>query len=133
MDQGPIDVVVISPERRVFQEQVDALVLTAHDGELGILRDRAPLMCELAVGQLRYTKDGQTQRFFVDGGFAQVLANSVTVLTSQALPAEMVTAEVVEAAEREVEQHQGTRLEERQAREHAQRRLSVLRALHGRR
>lgn len=128
-DSQNIHVVVITPERQVLEETVDAVVLPAHDGELGVLRDRAALMCELGIGQFRYTQGGQTRRLFIDGGFAQVVDNRVTVLTARALPAEQVTAEVVAAAQRDIDQHQGLDPDTRLAYERAQRRLSVLRGL----
>jgi F-type H+-transporting ATPase subunit epsilon len=128
-DSKAISLAVITPERQVLEQTVEAVVLPAHDGELGVLRDRAALMCELGIGQLRYTDSGRTQRLFIDGGFAQVFDNHVIVLTSRALPAEQVTAEVVAAAGRAVDEQQGHKEEERLARERAQRRLSVLRNL----
>jgi F0F1-type ATP synthase epsilon subunit len=66
---------------------------------------------------------------FIDGGFAQVLDNQVTVLTNQALTNEAVTAEVVAAATRALDEQQGHDEESLLAREQAQRRLSVLRHL----
>ena len=128
-DSQDIHVVVITPERQVIEETVDAVVIPAHDGEIGVLHDRAALMCELGIGQLRYTQAGQTRRLFVDGGFAQVFDNHVTVLTTRALPAEQVTAEVIAVAQRDIDQHQGFDADTRDARERAQRRLSVLRGL----
>ncbi len=127
----PIHLVVITPERQVLDERTEAVVIPAHDGELGILRDRAALMCELGIGQLRYGPPGQAKRLFVDGGFAQIIDNSVTVLTNRALPAEEITAETVRAFEREVDRHTGIDAEARTAREAAQRRLSVVRGLKG--
>jgi F-type H+-transporting ATPase subunit epsilon len=95
----PLHVTVITPERRVVDAEADAVIIPAHDGELGVLRDRAALLCELGIGQLRYTQGNQTQRVFLDGGFAQVLDNRVTVLSNRALRADEVTAEMVRDAE----------------------------------
>jgi F-type H+-transporting ATPase subunit epsilon len=128
-DTRNIHLVVITPERQVLEKAVDAVVIPMHDGELGVLRDRAALMCELGIGQLRYTDRDETRRMFIDGGFAQVIDNRVTVLTSRAVPAEEVTAEVVAAATRAVDQHQGYEEDTRLAREQAQRRLSALQRL----
>ena len=85
-------------------------------------------MCELGIGQLRYTQANQTRRLFIDGGFAQVFDNHVTVLTSQALPAELVTGEVLAAAEKDAGAPAGPA---RETHERAQRRLSALRRLSG--
>ncbi len=130
-DSSDIKLLVLTPERQVLEETADAVVIPAHDGELGILRDRAALVCELGTGQLRYTRGGTTRRLFVDRGFAQVANNHVTVLTGEALRAEEVTAEVVAAASRAVEQCQGLAPQTQIARQQAQRRLSVLRSIHG--
>jgi F-type H+-transporting ATPase subunit epsilon len=120
---------VITPERLVLDEASEAVVIPAHDGEVGILVNRAALMCELGVGQLRYAKGGGTHRVFIDGGFAQVYDNAVTVLTADAIPAENVTAEAIAEAERAVGDSQGHEPEELEARRHAQHRLSALRRL----
>ncbi len=128
-DSNDIHLLVITPEHQVLEQPVDSVVIPAHDGELGVLRNRSPLMCELGIGQLRYTAAGRTQRMFIDGGFAQVLDNQVTVLTNRALPNEAVTAEVVAAATRALDEHPGHDEETRLAHEQAQRRLSVLRHL----
>lgn len=124
-----MNLVVITPERQVLAESAEAVVIPAHDGEIGVLWDRAPLVCELGIGQLRYTKAGRTVRLFIDGGFAQVLNNHVTVLTGRALPARTVTAQVVSAAARAVDEHQGTEPDTLRARELAQRRLRELRRI----
>ena len=127
----PIKLLVITPQRQVLDESVDAVVIPAHDGELGILLDRAPLMCELGIGQLRYTRQNDTRRVFIDGGFAQVLANRVVVLTNRAVPAEQVTPEMIAAAEKEAEQHTGTTEAALAARDQARERAAVLRRIRG--
>ncbi len=125
----PIRLTVITPERQVLAVDTTSVVFAAHDGEVGILRDRAPLMCELGIGQLRYEAGGPTRRMFIDGGFAQVYENAVTVLTQRAVPAENVTAEMVAAAQQAVQQFKGTDPETQSARQQAQRRVSVLQGL----
>jgi F-type H+-transporting ATPase subunit epsilon len=124
-----VSVLVITPERQVLEETADSVVIPAHDGELGVLRDRAALMCELGIGQLRYSQAGQTRRLFIDGGFAQVLDNRITVLTSRAILAEQIDANVMTQAEQAVTGEHGHDPEARVAHERAQRRLSVLRHL----
>ena len=82
--------VVVTPERALLDETVDFVVLPMYDGELGVLPGRAPLIGRLGYGELRIRRGEQTDRFFVDGGFAQVRANVVTVLTSKAVKAEEI-------------------------------------------
>ncbi len=128
-DGKSIRLVVITPEHEVLQETTDAVVIPAHDGELGVLTDRAPLMCELGIGQLRYHAAHITRRLFIDGGFAQVNENRVIVLTSRAIMAEDISPELVAEAERIAAEATGHDAEAVAAREQAQRRASVLRGL----
>src|SRR5438132_8462330 len=97
-----VQCVIVTPERAVLDEPVDFVALPMYDGELGVLPGRAPLIGRLGYGELRTRLGTQTHRFFVDGGFAQVRANVVTVLTPRALRAEEInpdaTAQALEAA-----------------------------------
>jgi F-type H+-transporting ATPase subunit epsilon len=83
---------IITPEQQVFDGDATSVVLPAHDGFLGVLTNRAPLLCELGTGVLRVDtpKEG-SKEFYVDGGFAQVLNNDVTILTERAAAAEAVS------------------------------------------
>jgi F-type H+-transporting ATPase subunit epsilon len=82
---GPsLHVVVISPERTVFDGQADGVVAPAWDGEIGILRGHAPLMAVLGSGEMRVTRGATVERFHVEGGFLQVANDVVTVLSEKA-------------------------------------------------
>ncbi|MBK9127232.1 MAG: ATP synthase F1 subunit epsilon [Phycisphaerales bacterium] len=131
MAASALQLSVITPEQQVLEQQADEVVIPAHDGELGILPQRAPLMCELGIGQLRFVAGGRTTRLFVDGGFAQVFENRVTVLTNRALLAAQIGKDVLAAAEKAVAASPGTDADKRVAYERDQRRLSVLRSLAG--
>src|SRR6266446_4017979 len=86
--QRGLQCVVVTPERAVLDEPVDFVALTLYDGELGVLPGRAPLIGRLGYGELRIRRGESTRRYFVDGGFAQVRNNVVTVLTPRAIRAE---------------------------------------------
>lgn len=73
-------VTVISPESAVFDGEADAVVAPAHDGEIGILADHAPLMTTLGAGELVIRTGPATRRFRVQGGFLQVVKNRVRIL-----------------------------------------------------
>ncbi len=64
----------------------------AHDGEMGVLPNRAPLVCKLGIGPLRVDGTDGKQFFFIDGGFAQMLNNRLTILTEQARKVEELDA-----------------------------------------
>jgi F-type H+-transporting ATPase subunit epsilon len=75
---------VITPERAVLETNATFVAFPAHDGEVGILRDRAPLLFKLGIGELRVETPEGNHRFFVDEGFAQMVDNRLTLLTEQA-------------------------------------------------
>lgn len=86
MAREQLDFSLITPESKAFEGKVDFVAIPAHDGEIGILPDRAPLVVQLGAGRLK-ARTGETDRlWFVDAGFAQVLANRVVVLTQKAVP-----------------------------------------------
>ncbi len=122
-----LHVTVITPERRVLDSEADAVVIPAHDGEIGVLRGRAALLCELGIGQLRYTEHNQMHRVFIDGGFAQVLDDRITVLSHHAFAAEEVTPAMVSEAEAATKQPAGRDAEAQLEGQRARRRLRALR------
>src|SRR5919204_863051 len=89
-----IQCVVVTPERAVVDEPAEFVALPMYDGELGVLPGRAPLIGRLGVGELRLQQHGAAKRFFVDGGFVQVRADTVSVLTNKAIPAGEIDAAV---------------------------------------
>jgi F-type H+-transporting ATPase subunit epsilon len=77
-----LTVSVISPEAVLYEGTTDSVVAPAFDGEVGILTGHAPMMTLLGKGILRL--GGNAQRFNVDGGFLQVVDNTVRVVTEKA-------------------------------------------------
>ena len=58
---------VITPEAVVLETRASSASFPAHDGEFGILRDRAPLVCKLGIGVMRLDTPDGPQRVFLDG------------------------------------------------------------------
>src|SRR5689334_5985259 len=75
---------VITPERAVLETEATFVAFPAHDGEVGILPGRAPLLFKMGIGELRVETPEGNHKFFVDGGFAQMVENRLTLLTEQA-------------------------------------------------
>src|SRR5947209_9562623 len=88
--QKSLHCVIVTPELAVLDQTADFVALPMVDGELGVLPGRAPLIGRLGIGELRTVVGNTIHRYFVDGGFAQVRDNAVTVLTSKAVPAEEI-------------------------------------------
>jgi len=77
-----LTVSVISPEAVLFQGTTDSVVAPAFDGEVGILTGHAPMVTLLGAGELRL--GNAAQRFRVEGGFLQVVDNTVRIVTEHA-------------------------------------------------
>ena len=75
--------VIVTPEKAVMDERAEFIVLPMIDGELGVLPSHAPLIGRLGKGELRITQSGAIKKLQIEGGFAQVRADVVTVLTSR--------------------------------------------------
>ena len=71
---------VVTPERRVLSESVNAVTVPGRGGEMGILPGHAPLISELQTGVLSYNEDGTTFQLHVSGGFVEVNNDRVAVL-----------------------------------------------------
>ncbi len=81
-----VQIVIVTPEKAVLNSTVDFIVLPMIDGELGVLPKHAPLIGRLGSGELRLTTRGSIQKWKIQGGFAQIRSDVVTVLTGQASP-----------------------------------------------
>lgn len=89
---------VITPERAVLECETTSVVFPAHDGELGVLVNRSALLCRVGIGAMRIQQASGTQTLFVDGGFAQVVNNRLTILTEQSKKPEELNAQDAEQA-----------------------------------
>ena len=80
--------IVVTPEKTVLSQDSTFIVLPLFDGEYGILPNHAPLIARLGAGELRITgTNGQLALFYVEGGFVEVLGDTIALLTMYALPA----------------------------------------------
>jgi F-type H+-transporting ATPase subunit epsilon len=75
---------VVTPERRVLAEKVDAVYVPGMTGEFGILAGHTPLISRLQTGVLTYTQGSATEKLHVSGGFVEVNQDRVTVLADVA-------------------------------------------------
>ena len=83
---------VVTPERRVLSESVNAVTVPGRGGEMGILPGHAPLISELQTGVLSYNEDGTTFQLHVSGGFVEVNDDRVAVLAEIAEKPEEIDA-----------------------------------------
>ena len=78
---------IVTPEKRVFSEEVESLVVPAERGYLGVLAGHAPLLCTLQPGEIRMIRDGGEICFSTGGGFMEIAGGKASLLTESAEPA----------------------------------------------
>ena len=92
---------IVTPEKKVVDTTAEEMQIPGKNGYLGILPGHAPLITELAVGEITFRAGGEEQRLAVAWGFAEVLPNKVTILAETAeRPAEIDVARAREAKKR---------------------------------
>ena len=93
-----IELQVVTPQRHVLQETVQAIEIPGKEGYLGVLPGHAPLITELGIGILAYRKGAETRYLTIVGGYAEVLPDRVIVLAEISERAEEVDVERTRAA-----------------------------------
>ncbi len=92
---------IVTPEKKVVDTAATEAQIPGKNGYLGILPGHAPLITELAVGEVTFRSGADEQRFAVAWGFAEVLPDRVTILAESAeRPSEIDAARAREAKER---------------------------------
>lgn len=94
----PLKLEIVTPEARIFSDEVDTVVLPGFEGEMGVLPAHAPLVTTLQVGELRYTKAGKTTELVVGEGLVEVTGSSTRILTDMAVNADNIDEQAVEQA-----------------------------------
>jgi len=93
---------VLTPERQIYEGQIDFAVVQAYDGEMGFLYNHAPLISELGTGEIRLRIGDNTEYFYVDGGFVEIKNNSLIILAQEAAIKQELKADVLEAKIKEI-------------------------------
>lgn len=90
---------IVTPEAQTFDQPASQVILPSHDGMLGVLTNRAPMLVKLGVGplQIDLQSGGKSVYFYVEGGVAQMKDNKLTVLTHNAIPSAEITADAARA------------------------------------
>ena len=99
----PIQLEIVTPERLVYEDEVDSVNVPGIEGELGILPHHAPLLSILGFGELRIRKGGAEESFAIVGGFVQVRPDKVVVMAETADLAGEIDLAKAEEARREAE------------------------------
>ncbi len=132
----PLRLEILTPERAVYDDEVDMVIAPGSEGYLGILPHHAPLLTALGPGEFRVKKGGVEEVMAVFGGFMDVRGDRVTVLTEAAEQADEIDEGRAQAARDAAQQQLATATspaEEARARVSLERSLVRLRVTQRRR
>jgi ATP synthase F1 epsilon subunit len=108
-----LQISILTPERPFWTGEAEEIVLPTETGEMGVLKNHAPIITGLDVGAMLIRTKEQWSSFALMGGFAVVKKNKVTILANEAEAAETIDAEEAklsfEAAKEALEQAEGAK------------------------
>ena len=119
---------LVSPEARVFAGEVDMVVVPGVDGEFGVLAGHAPFMSTIRPGAIAVHAGGEVTRTFIQGGFAEVTPDGLTILAEEAIDLAEVDAADIERELTEAREDLGQARKEDETRD-AQARIEKFEAL----
>lgn len=94
----PLTLEIVTPEKKVYSDTVDSVVLPTVQGEINVLPGHQPLMGVLVAGELEATRSGNREYLAVDKGFIRVLHDTVSVITEAAINVVDIDLSAVEEA-----------------------------------
>ena len=94
---------IATPDHLVLTEGVDEVILPSVEGYMGVRPGHAPLLAALDVGEISFRIGSEEKYLACSGGFAEVLADSVSILAETAEPAEEIDVERAERAREQAE------------------------------
>ncbi len=98
-----IHLVIVTPERQLFNGLVDRVTIPSTRGYLGLLPGHAPLLAELGIGNIMCRIGGRSEEFVCSWGFAEVLPDRVVLLAQTAEPASEIDLNRAEQAKARAE------------------------------
>jgi F-type H+-transporting ATPase subunit epsilon len=103
---------IVTPESKVFSDDVDMVTLPGIEGEMGIYPQHVPLMTQLTAGEISVRKGGQDFFLAVGDGFVEVTGQTVSILTDMAIKAENIDEAKAEEARRRAESRLAEKLDD---------------------
>lgn len=95
---------IITPERIVYREMIDIIIVPALDGDLGVLAGHAPLVTGIKIGVIKIKKDGEEFLISTSGGVMEVQPEQVNLIVNSAeLPHEIDVERAEQAKKRAVQ------------------------------
>lgn len=92
---------IVTPDRKFFSGEVESVIVRGMDGDLAVLKDRAPLVTPLKIGKVRIMIDGKERVAALCNGYIKVSKEGTTIISDAAeWPDEIDVKRAKEAKER---------------------------------
>jgi F-type H+-transporting ATPase subunit epsilon len=96
---------IVTPEARVYEDTVESVVLPTTSGEINILPGHIPLVTEIQAGEIIVSKSGESgQSLAISKGFAQCVGDKISVLAENAIHIDEIDESAVEEAQKRAEE-----------------------------
>lgn len=109
MADKQVKVEIVTPERIVFSEEVEFVVVPGEEGYLGILANHAPIVAALKIGVMKVIQNQKEIKLAISGGFMEVSKNKLVVLADTAERGDEIDVARARAAKERAEQRLASR------------------------
>jgi len=99
-----VNLEIVIPEERVYEDTIDSIVLPTSSGEIGILPGHIPLVTEVEPGEIIVSKSGERQSLAISKGFAQCVGDKISLLAEDAIHIDEIDESAVEEAQKRAEE-----------------------------
>jgi F-type H+-transporting ATPase subunit epsilon len=108
-----LQISILTPQRPFWNGQAEEIILPTETGEMGVLKNHAPIITGLDVGAMLVRTNQEWSSYAIMGGFALVKQNQVTILANEAEASDKINAEeaqnAFEAAKQNLEKAEGVK------------------------
>jgi F-type H+-transporting ATPase subunit epsilon len=106
---------IVTPEAKVFSDDVEMVTLTGIEGDMGIYPQHMPVMTQIVAGEIIARKAGENIVLAVGDGFVQITGQRVAILTDMAIKADDIDEAAAEDARRKAEARLAQKLSDEEA------------------
>jgi len=94
---------IVTPDRKFFEDEVEMVIVRGKEGDIGILKNRTPLVTPLDIGRIKIKQNGKVREAAIASGYVEVAKNKTTIITDSAEWPEEIDVERALAAKERAE------------------------------
>ncbi len=98
-----MNIEIVTPEARVYEDTIDSVVMPTTSGEIDILPGHIPIVTEIMAGELIVSQFGKRQSLAISKGFVQCVGDKISILAEDAIHIDEIDESAVEEAQKRAE------------------------------